>query len=196
MKRIIQFVLLIVIFVLIYLFYALYFKDKEESKITKENLNSIEINQNNNNSIQNLEYEINIDEKNYYKIISTSSEIFWERTPNEQDMELLKMKDVKGIFINENSRILITSDNAIYNIISHKTNFKENVKIKYLDNVITGENLILDFEEKKITISDNIKYDGLNGMLFADKIKIDLVSKNINILMDKPNEEVIVNFKK
>jgi len=111
-------------------------------------------------------------------------------------MELLKMKDVKGIFINENSRILITSDNAIYNIISHKTNFKENVKIKYLDNVITGENLILDFEEKKITISDNIKYDGLNGMLFADKIKIDLVSKNINILMDKPNEEVIVNFKK
>ena len=190
MKRIIQFVLLIIIFVLIYLFYALYFKVEEEPKITEENLNSIEINQNNNNSIQNLEYEINIDEKNYYKIISTSSEII-----NEENIELLKMKDVEGIFINENSRILITSENAIYNIISHKTNFKENVKIKYLDNVITGENLILDFEEKKITISDNIKYDGLNGMLFADKIKIDLVSKNINILMDKPNEEVIVNLK-
>jgi len=191
MKRIIQFVLLIIIFVLIYLFYALYFKEKKEPKITKENLNSIEINQNNNNSIQNLEYEINIDEKNYYKIISASSEII-----NSESMELLKMKDVEGIFINENSRILITSDNAIYNIINHKTNFKENVKIKYLDNVITGENLILDFEEKKITISDNIKYDGLNGMIFADKIKIDLVTKNINILMDKPNEDVIVNFKR
>ena len=165
--------------------------DKEEPKITEENLDSIELNQNNNNSIQNLEYEINIDEKNYYKIISTSSEII-----NEENIELLKMKDVEGIFINENSRILITSDNAIYNIISHKTNFKENVKIKYLDNIISGENLILDFEEKKITISDNIIYDGLNGTLFADKIKIDLVSKNINILMDKPNEEVIVNLKK
>lgn len=191
MKRIIQFVLLIVIFVLIYLFYAIYFMDKEEPKITEENLESIELNQNNNNSIQNLEYEINIDEKNYYKIISTSSEII-----NEENIELLKMKDVEGIIINENSRILITSDNAIYNIISHKTNFKENVKIKYLDNTISGENLILDFEEKKITISDNIIYDGLNGTLFADKIKIDLVSKNINILMDKPNEEVIVNLKK
>jgi len=165
--------------------------DKEEPKITEENLDSIELNQNNNNSIQNLEYEINIDEKNYYKIISTSSEII-----NEENIELLKMKDVEGIIINENSRILITSDNAIYNIISHKTNFKENVKIKYLDNTISGENLILDFEEKKITISDNIIYDGLNGTLFADKIKIDLVSKNINILMDKPNEEVIVNLKK
>ena len=191
MKKIIQSVLLIIIFVSIYFFYDIYFKDNKEPKITEENLNSIELNQNNNNSIQNLEYEINIDEKNYYKIISTSSEII-----NEENIELLKMKDVEGIFINENSRILITSENAIYNIISHKTNFKDNVKIKYLDNVITGENLILDFEEKKITISDNIKYDGLNGMIFADKIKIDLVTKNINILMDKPNEDVIVNFKR
>lgn len=191
MKRIIQFTLLIIIFVLIYLFYAIYFKDKKEPKITKKNLNTIELNQKNNNSIQNLEYEVNIDEKNYYKIISVSSEIV-----NEENMELLKMKNVEGIFINNNSRILITSDNAIYNILNHKTNFNENVKIKYLNNVITGENLILDFEEKKITISDNIKYDGLEGMLFADKIKIDLVSKNINILMDKPNEEVIVNLKR
>ena len=191
MKKIIQSVLLIIIFVSIYFFYDIYFKDNKEPKITEENLNSIELNQNNNNSIQNLEYEINIDEKNYYKIISESSEII-----SEKNTELLKMKDVEGIFISNNSRILITSDNAIYNIINHKTNFKENVKIKYLDNVITGENLILDFEEKKITISDNIKYDGINGMLLADKIKIDLVSKDINILMNKPNEEVIVNFKK
>ena len=191
MKRIIQLTLLIIIFFLIYLFYAIYFKDKKEPKITKKDLNTIELNQKNNNSIQNLEYEVNIDEKNYYKIISESSEIV-----NEENMELLKMKNVEGIFINNNSRIMITSDNAIYNILNHRTNFKENVKIKYLNNVITGENLILDFKEKKITISDNIKYDGLEGMLFADKIKIDLVSNNINILMDKPNEEVIVNLKR
>ena len=191
MKRIIQFALLVIIFILIYLFYAIYFKDIEEPKSTSKNFKTIELNQENNNSIKNLEYEVNIDEKNYYKIISASSEII-----NQENMELLKMESVEGIIINNNSRILITSGNAIYNILNHKTNFKENVKIKYLDNVITGENLILDFEEQKITISDNIKYDGLEGMLFADKIKIDLVSKNINILMNKPNEEVIVNLKK
>ena len=191
MKRIIQFALLVIIFILIYLFYAIYFKDIEEPKSTEKNFKTIELNQENNNSIKNLEYEVNIDEKNYYKIISASSEII-----NQENIELLKMESVEGIIINNNSRILITSGNAIYNILNHKTNFKENVKIKYLDNVITGENLILDFEEQKITISDNIKYDGIEGMLFADKIKIDLVSKNINILMDKPNEEVIVNLKK
>ena len=191
MKRIIQFALLVIIFILIYLFYAIYFKDIEEPKSTEKNFKTIVLNQENNNSIKNLEYEVNIDEKNYYKIISASSEII-----NQENIELLKMESVEGIIINNNSRILITSGNAIYNILNHKTNFKENVKIKYLDNVITGENLILDFEEQKITISDNIKYDGIEGMLFADKIKIDLVSKNINILMDKPNEEVIVNLKK
>ncbi len=191
MKRIIQLALLIIIFVLIYLFYAVYFKDKKEPKITDKNPNTVELNQKDNNFIQNLEYEVNIDEKNYYKIISLSSEII-----NENNVELLKMKNVEGIFINNNIRILITSDNAIYNILNHKTNFKENVKINYLDNVITGENLILDFEEKKINIFGNIKYDGLEGMLFADKIKIDLVSKNINILMNEPNEEVIVNLKR
>jgi len=139
MRRIIQFALLIVIFVLIYLFYAIYFKDKKEPKIIEQNLNNIELDQKDNNSIQNLEYEVNIDEKNYYKIISESSEII-----NEENMELLKMKNVEGIIINDNSRILITSDNAIYNILNHQTNFKENVKIKYLDNVITGENLIVE----------------------------------------------------
>lgn len=191
MKRIVQLVLLIIIVVLIYLFYAIYFKVDKEVKVTKKNLPDTELNQNNNDSIQNLEYEINIDEKNYYKIISESSEIV-----NDKNIELLKMQNVEGIFINNNTQILITSDNAIYNILTHKTNFKENVKIKYLDNTITGDDLILDFEEKKIIISDNVKYDGLDGMLFADKINIDLISKNIDILMNKPNEEVIVNLKK
>jgi L-cystine uptake protein TcyP (sodium:dicarboxylate symporter family) len=130
MKRIVQFALLIIIIVLIYLFYAIYFKVDKEVKVTKKILSDTELNQNNNDSIQNLEYEINIDEKNYYKIISESSEIV-----NDRNIELLKMQNVEGIFINNNSQILITSDNAIYNILTHKTNFKENVKIKYFDRI-------------------------------------------------------------
>ena len=47
-----------------------YNKDKKEPKITEKNLNTVELNQKDNNFIQNLEYEVNIYEKNYYKIIS------------------------------------------------------------------------------------------------------------------------------
>ena len=123
MKRIVQLVLLIIIVVLIYLFYAIYFKVDKEVKVTKKNLPDTELNQNNNDSIQNLEYEINIDEKNYYKIISESSEIV-----NDRNIELLKMQNVEGIFINNNSQILITSDNAIYNILTIKQILKKMLK--------------------------------------------------------------------
>ena len=106
------------------------------------------------------------------------------------------MKKVRGIYINElNNNFIITSDNALYNIINHKTNFIKNVKIEYLNNTITGENLILDFKKKEITILDNIKYDGMDANLLADIIKINLKTKNIEISMKMPNKKVSVNLK-
>ena len=192
MKKVIQLVLLIIIFISIYLFYFIYFKENKELKVDKKKFDTTKLNQNDNNSIQNLEYEVNIDEKNYYRIISESSEVIYEG-----NVEFLKMQIVEGTFINDtNIYITITSETAIYNIKNHKTNFKKNVKVKYLDNIITGENLILDFEEQKITIFDNIEYNGVNGKLFADKINIDLITKNVDILMDEPSKKVTVNVNK
>ena len=192
MKKVIQLVLLIIIFISIYLFYFIYFKENKELKVDKKKFDTTKLNQNDNNSIQNLEYEVNIDEKNYYRIISESSEVIYEG-----NVEFLKMQIVEGTFINDtNIYITITSETAIYNIKNHKTNFKKNVKVKYLDNIITGENLILDFEEQKITIFDNIEYNGINGKLFADKINIDLITKNVDILMDEPSKKVTVNVNK
>ncbi len=192
MKKVIQLALLITIFISIYLFYFIYFKDNEELKVNKKEFDTAELNQDDNNSIQNLEYEVNIDEKNYYRLISKSSEVIYE-----DDVEFLKMEIVEGTFINDtNIYITIKSNKAIYNIKNHRTNFKEDVKVEYLDNTISGENLILDFEEQKVTIFDNIEYNGIHGKLFADKIKIDLVTKNVDILMDKPSKKVVVNVKK
>lgn len=192
MKKVIQLVLLITIFISIYLFYFIYFKDNKELKVNKKEFDTVELNQDNNNSIQNLEYEVNIDEKNYYRLISKSSEVIYE-----DNVEFLKMEIVEGTFINDaNIYITIKSNTAIYNIKNHRTNFKEDVKVEYLDNSISGENLILDFEEQKISIFDNIEYNGTKGKLFADKINIDLLTKNVDILMDKPSKNVVVNVKK
>ena len=192
MKKVIQLVLLITIFISIYLFYFIYFKDNKELKVNKKEFDTVELNQDNNNSIQNLEYEVNIDEKNYYRLISKSSEVIYE-----DNVEFLKMEIVEGTFINDaNIYITIKSNTAIYNIKNHRTNFKEDVKVEYLDNSISGENLILDFEEQKISIFENIEYNGTKGKLFADKINIDLITKNVDILMDKPSKNVVVNVKK
>ena len=192
MKKVIQLVLLITIFISIYLFYFIYFKENKELKVNKKEFDTVELNQDNNNSIQNLEYEVNIDEKNYYRLISKSSEVIYE-----DNVEFLKMEIVEGTFINDaNIYITIKSNTAIYNIKNHRTNFKKDVKVEYLDNSISGENLILDFEEQKISIFDNIEYNGTKGKLFADKINIDLITKNVDILMDKPSKNVVVNVKK
>jgi KpsF/GutQ family protein len=117
----------------------------EKIPFINENKNIKEINKDDNNSIQNLEYEVNIDEKNYYKIVSVNSEIYYK-----DSYELLKMEKVEGVFFNKlSSYITITSDNAIYNINNHKTNFLNNVRLVYFDDIINGENLILDFEKKR-----------------------------------------------
>jgi hypothetical protein len=50
-------------------------------------------------------------------------------------------------------------------------------------------------KKKEIVISKNVKYVGVYGELFADKIKIDMMSNNVDILMDEPDDEVVVNFK-
>ena len=137
MKKVIQLVLLITIFISIYLFYFIYFKDNKELKVNKKEFDTVELNQDNKNSIQNLEYEVNIDEKNYYRLISKSSEVIYE-----DNVEFLKMEIVEGTFINDaNIYITIKSNTAIYNIKNHRTNFKEDVKVEYLDNSI-NENKI------------------------------------------------------
>ena len=65
-------------------------------KVDKKKFDTTKLNQNDNNSIQNLEYEVNIDEKNYYRIISESSEVIYEG-----NVEFLKMQIVEGTFIND-----------------------------------------------------------------------------------------------
>jgi len=189
MNRAIQFSLIILIFISIGIFYFKYFRENLDLK-NKKKSDISDIILEKNDSILNLEYEINIDQGSYYKIVAESSEV------NNDNVEFLIMKKVRGIYINElNDTFIITSDNALYNIINHQTNFIKNVKIEYLNNTITGENLILDFKKKEITILDDIKYDGMDANLLADIIKINLKTKNIEISMKMPNKKVSVNLK-
>ena len=74
---------------------------------------------------------------------------------------------------------------SIYN-----TEFENQIRIEYLENIITCEKLFLNFEENIVIISDNIVYEGLKGMGKADNIKIDLMNKNIEISMNKFRKKI------
>ena len=89
------------------------------------------------------------------------------------------MQKVTAIFINENNvPLIITSDKATYNNSSYDTNFSENVRVEYIDNLINSEKLDISFAENIITIYDNVKYHGSSGTLNTDNVKIDLITKN------------------
>ena len=198
MKNVIQIFIFIIILISIYFFYTTYFKEKKIDKVFLEKTEVVvpintEIKNKETNLIQNLEYEVNFDDKNYYKIQSISSEINYE-----DNFELIKMYDVKGVYIDETNSLYltITSDTAIYSNKNYKTNFKKNVKIIYLDSIISGENLILDFEKNKIIMSHDIKYQNKHGIMFADVLNINLISKKIDIFMENSSKKVTVNLKK
>ena len=100
------------------------------------------------------------------------------------------MKNVEAIFTSSDNKILkITSKNAKYNNSLYNTEFENQIRIEYLENIITSEKLFLNFEENVVIISDNIVYEGLKGMGKADIIKIDLISKNIEISMRDSEEK-------
>ena len=106
------------------------------------------------------------------------------------------MLEVKAIFTDKNNtKVIVTSDEAVYNNNNYNTIFKKNIEIRYLNNVIYGDILNLDLENNNLKLYGNVKYDGINGNLTADNIELDLISKQINIFMNQIDQKVIINSK-
>ena len=173
MGRLIQLILFIFLIVIMVVFYRTYFVKEKNipiKSIEKEDQLTIK---DENNLIKNLRYEVRLDENKQYIITADLSEITYENS-----IEVVKMQKVEAIFIDEtNIPIKITADTANYNNSNYNTNFSENVKIVYTDNIILSDNIDLNFQDNMITIYGNVKYDGLKGELSTDNIKINLITK-------------------
>ena len=186
-KTILQFFLLLVIFIIFFSISRTYFPNKKEEKIKET---SVESSANkflgeNSNLIKNLSYFAEDKRGNNYTILSQFGEI------NENTPDLIALTSVTA-FINMrgDSQIKISSDKAIYNKFNYNSNFQGNVLITYQGHRITSEKLNLFFEKNIITIFDNVIYKNLNTQLEADKIEIDLITKKSKIFMNKKSEKV------
>ncbi|WP_075522894.1 LPS export ABC transporter periplasmic protein LptC [Candidatus Pelagibacter communis] len=180
MKRNIQIALLLLIVILCITFYNIYLIEPEKL-ISQKKLIEVPISEDNqNNLIKNLKYEIKLENNSQYIISSELSEITYEN-----NIEIVNMQNVIGTFIDDkNIPLTIKSLKAVYNNSNYNTNFSENVRIEYLDNTVLSENVYVDFTNNLITISNNVRYLGLRGTILADNIKIDLITKEIQIYMD------------
>ncbi len=189
MKKIFQLSLFFLLLFLIVIFYLAFLKtnkDVGQIKIEKQdNNNSLE---NRNNLIKNLKYNVNFDNNTQYSITADLSELRYEN-----DVEIVDMQNVTAIFSDEEDIPLkITSNKAIYNNSNYNSNFSENVKIEYLDNVVLSDKLDINFNENIIKIYENVVYEGLQGTIKADNVELNLITKNMKIFMGTKGEKVEV----
>ena len=195
MKKIIQLILSLSLVIMAIVFYKVYLSSNNKSQVFKE-LSEENTEMNNqekstsemSNLIRNLSYDVTFDGDKQYSITADLSELTYEN-----NLEVVYMQKVTAIFINENNiPLIITSDKATYNNSNYDTNFSENVRVEYIDNLINSEKLDISFAENIITIYDNVKYHGSSGTLNTDNVKINLITKNINIYMDNKEKKVVV----
>ena len=190
MGKIIQLILFFFLIIVAVVFYNTYFTKKIPVEVVVEKENEI-LEDNKNNLIKNLKYEIRLDENKQYLITSDLSELTYKN-----QIEIVKMQKVVAIFIDQtNVPLTIISDYAKYNSSIYNTNFEQNVKVEYLDNVILSDRMDLNFNENFISIYGNVKYESLKGIITTDNIKIDLITKKIEIYMNDEEEKVKVTTK-
>lgn len=189
MIKIIQLVLFIFILALFIFSLNNYFL-KEKSTSINEIQNKLD-DKFENNQIKDLSYEVELNDNTKYVIKSDLSNI-----SNDDGVEIIDMEGVKASFSSKKlTEVTIVSDKAKFNNKNYYTNFINNVKLQYIDNIIYSDNADINFDKNEILIFNNVKYNGGYGSFIADNIKIDLVTKNIYLYMNDSKKDIIITSK-
>src|SRR6056300_1758090 len=192
MKKIIQLLIFVIVFISIFIFYKLYFyevsiKSKKTSQIEEASSDKI-----NSNTIENLKYNINLNEENSYSISSSSSEIKYEN-----NNEIVYMTKVEAIFLGKDKQaVKIISDFAVYNKLDNQTFFEKNVIIRYQSHSIFSDKMLINLKNDMANIYDSVRYEGPNIELKADQINLNLLTKKIDIYMDNNLDNVEIELNK
>jgi len=193
MKKIIQLLIFAIVLISIFIFYRLYFydevsiKSKKTSQIEETSSDKINI-----NTIENLKYNINLNEENSYSISSASSEIKYVN-----NNEIVYMTKVEAIFLGKDKQVVkIISDFAVYNKLDNQTFFEKNVIIRYQSHSIFSDKMLINLKNDMANIYDSVRYEGPNIELKADQINLNLITKKIDIYMDDNLDNVEIELNK
>ena len=195
-KKIFQYSLLILLFVVSFLFYYKYFfKDDKKVELNQsENIikKTPEVNQNddNKNIIENLKYVSEDILGNTYTVIAQSA------TLREDKINEVQLFEVNAEITRQDQEVIyIYSKTANYNKTNNNTVFRRSVNVKYGEQTIDSETLSFNFEDNLIEILDNVYYVNKNTKINADKVEIDLLNKKSKISMINKNNKVSITSK-
>ena len=187
-KIYIQILLFLIIVVSLIWFYNEYFNKKQRAvkkiDITQEkNINT------KSNLIYNLNYKSRDLDNNTYMIKADTGEI------SQNGTDFLMNNVYAKITLNDQTEIIITSNNAIYNNDNYNTEFFGDVVSKYGEHSIYSEKMDLNFDINKIKISEKVLFVNLDSRIKTDNIEFDLITKNVLISMNNKTEKVSLNSK-
>jgi len=187
-KILIQFLLLITIFIIVFSTFFLYFNKKQKLKtsslpIIKEK--KLSFDGETGTLIKDINYSFSDSSGNYYELLSEVGKV----DINNSD-KIFMTNVVATIYLVDSSPVKITSKYANYNKINHETSFFENVKVTHLIHKATSENLDISFNDNLASMYNNIVYNKPGTNLKADRLEIDLISKNSKIFMDDKAKKI------
>ena len=196
-KKIFQYSLLTLLFIVSFLFYSKYFtgsvkkvEDNNTENILEKKDIVIDQEVSNKNLIENLKYVSEDLLGNTYTVTAQSA------TLKEDKLNEVQLFKVNAEISRENQEtIYIYSEIANYNKINNNTVFKENVKVEYGYQRIDSEVLNLNFKDNLIEILENVYYVNKNTKINADKVEIDLIYKNLKISMINKKDKVQITSK-
>ena len=201
-KTVIQIFLTIILIIISFSIFNFFYISKENDQ-TLENKNKIskndELNKTDKNIIKDIEYSLNNDKGDVYKVIAD----FGEVKIDNPDLMFLTNVTATVIFTDKVS-IILTSDFANFNTKNFETTFFNNVQVKRENEIITGDELYLvleqdnkkklnkpDVEENLIRISNNVIYKKPGYSLKADILELDLITKDIKIYMLNEKQKIL-----
>jgi len=195
-KTLIQLGLLfILIFIIFFISNKYFFYEKKfdvskniiSSNLEKNTLASKDIIKKNiDDEIVNLVYE-KFDKNGNIYLIKAKKGILDKKRP---DIIYMNMVEGSLTYLN-NEKLIINSEEAIFNKDNFKTIFTKNVKLIYQGQILKSD--ILEFLiDKNIAIfKDNVKYYNHDTEMYADIVFVNLLTKEINIKSNNKKKIIV-----
>ncbi len=192
----IQLLLLLILILIIFFISNKYFKT--ENKFNEENdttslskkiddvPNKKSVKENISNEISNLSYQKFDVNGNKYLIKAKKGLL------DSKNIDVIYMNSVEAslTYLND-EKLIIYSEEAIFNKQTFKTRFSKNVKLRYQDQTLESDYLEFLIDKNIAIFKDNVKYNNQNIEAFAHTIFINLLTKQINIESDNQKKIII-----
>ena len=185
-KTLIQLILLLILILIFFFIFNKYFNTEDE---VDEVNNIISLNNDKNNLLNEDLKEKNVDNEiinlTYEKFDTNGNKYLIKAKKGILDNELsniIYMNEVEAslIYLN-NEKLIIYSEEAVFNKENFKTTFSKNVKLIYKDQTLKSDNLEFLIDKNIAIFKDNVKYYNKNIEAFADIVIINLLTKEIDI---------------